>query len=423
MSPAPARLVRWLVAVTLVELGLVLASITALMLSVPTPVDTWARGEAAWLLANCPADPILRADYLQRAANTLAARVTAEPRGRAAIGVAPQRMTAPTHALPSVRVTDAASPCGAITLQPLLPRPPALRPLVVVGLLLAVVLGFAALVSRRVLAPIERLSRAMGAFGAGDLSARSQERRDDELGRLAGAFDAMAGRIAALVGAKNELLGAVAHELRTPLARLRVTLDLFREGAAPDAELLAGLSADLGDLQRIVEDVLTLAREDDLAAQPQRLDRVAVDLRVVAQEAVDTVLASHPGARIEMALPERSVEVTGSPPMLRRALQNVVDNAIRHGTNVVSVSLTTTVEAASLVVRDRGPGMSAADSARAFEPFFRADVSRQRSTGGVGLGLALTRRFIDLHGGASTLESAPGLGTTVTLSLPRAHNR
>lgn len=307
------------------------------------------------------------------------------------------------------------------------PGPPSENTALLVGAVLVCTAITSLAFARTLAGPLQRLTRVAREFGAGKLDTRTGIRRNDELGEVAEAFDEMAGRITHLLRSQKELLANVSHELRTPLARIRVALDLAEEGDAATArELLTDITEDLSELERLVEDVLTTARLDlatagpGAGAPPLRLEQV--DARTLVEKAAARFRTARPRHRLEVhAAPELPL-LEADPVLLRRVLDNLLDNAGKYSEPDTTVSLRATAEATGLrfEVADQGIGIDAADLSRIGTPFFRTDRSRARRTGGVGLGLALARRIVDAHGGALVLESQPGVGTTVRITLPAA---
>jgi len=302
------------------------------------------------------------------------------------------------------------------------PPPPELLP---IALLLAGLGVAAALLGGSIARPLDRLARTARALGSGDLAARTGVARRDEVGALAHALDEMADRVVGLLRGQTELIANVAHELRTPLARIRVALDLAADGdAAVARESLAEIREDLSELERLVDDVLASARID-LAGEAgvpgaPSLRRAELDLAAVAHGAAERLRHRHPERSVELALAPGLPPVDGDAVLLRRALDNLLDNARKYSPPGAPIRLEARPCAGGieLQVIDRGEGIAPQDLARLFTPFFRADRSRARATGGVGLGLALSRRIAEAHGGTLTAASAAGEGTTFTLRLP-----
>ena len=308
-------------------------------------------------------------------------------------------------------------------------QPPAL-PMHRVLLVLAACLALAGLLSvplaRSVVRPIVALKRATRKLGGGDLTTRMALDRGDEIGDLARAFDEMASRIATFVRAEKELLANVSHELRTPLSRIRVALELASDGDPARAQrYLPEIAQDLAELDQLVEDVLTAARLD---LAEERAGATRAPTRVEALDVADLVERSR--ARFAGLYPERALAVSlptslpplrGDPVMMRRVLDNLLDNAVKHAPAPASVAVGARIDGNDLAieVRDDGPGMAPSVAERAFEPFYRGDAGRDRRTGGVGLGLPLVRRIVEAHGGHVDLFTAPGHGTTVVVRLPR----
>jgi signal transduction histidine kinase len=222
---------------------------------------------------------------------------------------------------------------------------------------------------------------------------------------------------------QRELLANVSHELRTPLARIRVALDLAAEGDADAArDAIANITTDWGDLERLVEDVLATARLDlgssGAGAPPLRRDRV--DLASMAEAVALRCGLVYPSETLQLDIDPALPLLEGDGALLKRVLDNLVDNARKYSDPGSQVTLVMTQEPAGLClsVVDHGMGIDAADLPHIFTPFFRADRSRDRKTGGVGMGLALVRRIVEAHGGRIEVDSAVGKGTTMRVHLP-----
>jgi two-component system sensor histidine kinase CpxA len=266
--------------------------------------------------------------------------------------------------------------------------------------------------------PVRALQRAVERFGSGDLTARLNFTRADELGQLARTFDQMADRIETLVGAERRLLLDISHELRSPLARLGVAVELARTGEDLDAHLNR-IQKESDRLNGLVGQLLQVTRAEgdpaSLRQNPLRLDEL------VAQLAEDARLeAASRGCRIEFGEP-RPVTVLGDPELLRRAVENAIRNAIRYAPrdSAVKIALSSEGGRATITVRDEGPGVPEESLERIFDAFYRVDADRNRASGGIGLGLSIARRAIILHHGAIRARNAdPGL--EVQLELPQA---
>ena len=287
-----------------------------------------------------------------------------------------------------------------------------------------VVLALAAFPLARALSrPMERLTDAARKLGSGDLSVRSGMRRGDEVGELSSAFDDMAGRLQGLVRAERQLLADVSHELRTPLARIRVALDLAAEGDVDRArKYLEEIRCDLSELDQLLGDILTAARLDQAGEGrgevPLRLEQTrAQDL---VERAAERFRHSHPGRTLSVHVEGTLPGLVADPVMLRRVMDNLLDNAVKYSEAPAPIELRATSDGVAFVVAvaDQGIGVDPEDLPRLFTPFFRTDRSRARGTGGVGLGLALAKRIVEAHGGTIDVESRPGLGTTVRFRVP-----
>ena len=302
------------------------------------------------------------------------------------------------------------------------PKPPWTLPLA----LLLVGLGVAAaLLGSGIARPLDRVALTARALGSGELTARTGLARRDELGAVARAIDEMADRVQALVRAQTELIANVAHELRTPLARIRVALDLAADGDPGVArESLAEIGEDLSELEGLVGDILASARldlaRDDAATAGPPIHPAPLDVADVVARAAERLRHRDPERTLEVHVEPSLPRVDGDAMLLRRALDNLLDNARKYSPADRPIRVGAAIRGDAVVVQvtDLGEGIEADDLARLFTPFFRTDRSRARATGGVGLGLALARRIAEAHGGTLAAESTPGAGTTMTLALP-----
>ncbi len=307
------------------------------------------------------------------------------------------------------------------------PPPPSLGTRIVALVLLVVGIS-SMLLAWSLVRPLRRLSAAARSFGAGDMTARAGVNRKDELGEVSRAFDDMAERVTQLLRAEKELIANVSHELRTPLARIRVAVDLATEGDAEVArDALVDIAADLNELERLISDVLTAARLDLATGAPSsgipplRIERV--DTSELVAQSVSRFEIAHPDRQLRIDVEEGAPELDGDPVLLRRVVDNLLENAHKYTEDTAApIVLTARYDGGSVIIEvaDRGIGISATDLAHVFRPFFRADKSRTRATGGLGLGLALAKRIVDAHGGSLVLESTPGSGTLARITLPAA---
>jgi two-component system OmpR family sensor kinase len=257
--------------------------------------------------------------------------------------------------------------------------------------------------------------------------------RGDEIGKVARAFDQMSERIARSREAERELMAALSHELRTPMARIRVALDLAVESDAETARAsLADVAEDLTELDTLIGNIFSTTRLELAAAgrgdQPVPLQRAEIDLAALVGKAVAHQRAQHPERpyQLEIGAGAAGRCVSVDPVLVRRAIENLLDNAHKYSPAGAPVSVTVGLDVAPdapafrIAIADRGFGIGADDLPRVSSPFFRADRSRTRATGGVGLGLALARRVVEAHGGKIAIASQLDAGTTVTLLVPAA---
>jgi signal transduction histidine kinase len=270
-----------------------------------------------------------------------------------------------------------------------------------------------------VVLPIRRLAAVMQRFGGGELGARSNWRRRDELGTLGRSFDEMASRIERLLVSERRLLEDVSHELRSPLARLTMAVKLAR--ASPDpAAALDRVDRHLERLTSLTAEIVEMVR---IEGDPQAQRWESVDLEALVAELVaDCRTETEPRACEVRVVGHIVGAIDCDRELIRRALENVLRNAIRFSPegSCVEVELRETPPLMSITVRDYGPGVAEEALERIFEPFFRTDESRAADGGGVGLGLSIARRAVALHGGRISARNAnPGL--RVVIELPRSN--
>jgi two-component system sensor histidine kinase CpxA len=266
--------------------------------------------------------------------------------------------------------------------------------------------------------PVRALQKAVERFGSGDFTARVNSSRRDELGQLASTFDRMAGRIETLLTAERRLLLDISHELRSPLARLGVAVELARTGENREAALNR-IQKESDRLNALLSLLLQVTRAE---GDPRSLRHEEVRLDELVQQLVDdsSIEASARGCQLEYHQ-GGPVTVEGDPELLRRAMENVIRNAIRYAppATAVEVSLGRRNGTAVVDVRDHGPGVPEDALPRLFDAFYRVEKSRDSSSGGIGLGLSIARRAIELHrGGIRARNAQPGL--EVEMELPVA---
>jgi two-component system sensor histidine kinase CpxA len=264
--------------------------------------------------------------------------------------------------------------------------------------------------------PVRKLERAVERFGRGDLSARAGTRRRDELGRLGRTFDRMADRIQLLLDAQHRLLLDISHELRSPLARLRVAVELARSGQNRE-QYLDRIDKEAERLNSLVGGLLQVTRAegepDSLRREPVRLDGLLEGL--VADASLE---AEAQGTEVRL-VGAQPATVQGDAELLRRAIENVLRNAIRYAPRgtAVEAGLEAADGRAVVRIRDYGAGVPEEALPRIFDAFYRVETDRDRASGGAGLGLSIARRAVELHGGTIRARNA-GPGLVVEIDLP-----
>lgn len=285
------------------------------------------------------------------------------------------------------------------------------------------------LLTRYITGPILGLREMSQKLAAGNLSARTASgplQRKDEIGDLVRDFNAMASRIEELISRQRQLISDVSHELRSPLARLNVALDLGRERKGSDPAF-EQMEEDLRILDDLIGRLLTIAKLDMSAPEVPMAD---LDLKDILSQIVRN-------AEFESKEPKGAIQLTstgscmvrGNAELLHSAIENVIRNAIRYTGSGTSVEVRLEPESSSsgtkirLVVRDHGPGVPESELKNIFQPFYRITGARDRQSGGAGLGLAIAERVVRIHGGTICAENAAPRGLRIEIALPQSSLR
>ncbi|MBA1838101.1 HAMP domain-containing protein [Corynebacterium sp. zg912] len=277
----------------------------------------------------------------------------------------------------------------------------------------------------RALAPLKIVENTALAIANGDTDRRVPAwSRETEVGSLSFAMNTMVSRLQdSLENAKTQeeqmrrFVGDASHELRTPLTSVRGYTELYRKGMANDPEMvLSKIDEESARMQLLVEDLLALTR-----AEGARLNTKPTDVLELVLSAKSTVDAAFPDRRVEVIADTPDVaQVNGDPDRLHQVLVNLITNAYKHAGPDAEVTVTVrhNLDRVVIDVADNGCGMEPRDAEHIFERFYRADSSRNRATGGSGLGLAITKSLVEAHGGTVSVTTAPGEGSTFTISIP-----
>jgi signal transduction histidine kinase len=256
-----------------------------------------------------------------------------------------------------------------------------------------------------------KLRRRVARMSEGQLDVVLPGGTRDEFGVLTDAFNHMVGRIRDMIRARDQLLLDVSHELRSPLTRMKVALELLPEG-----EKRRSIAADVAEMEAMITELLELERlRDGRGIRTERQDLLPI-LREVAQGFENKA----PGVRVVSAAREIPLDIDGDK--IRTVLRNLLENAFKYAlsdSGAVQVWAAQDAEAAVVRVTDDGPGIPETELASLFEPFFRVDRSRSKKTGGYGLGLSICKRILEAHGGGIAAENNAGRGATFTLTLPK----
>lgn len=262
----------------------------------------------------------------------------------------------------------------------------------------------------KLLDPVRLLKRGAERIRQGDLSYRVHSNRQDELGELTESINHMADSLQSMLEAKRQLLLAISHELRTPITKAKLRLEFMEE-----SEVKEQLREDIDEIDLLISDLV----------EAERLNNEHVALSSEWVELGDFVRAvtaqydTYPGG-LNLQIPDPDIEVYIDRLRIRLLITNLVNNAVRHGLDKpITLQISGDAEWVQLKVMDEGEGIAAEHLSKLSEPFYRADRSRQRNTGGFGLGLYLSRLIAEAHGGSLTITSELGEGTQVTVKLPR----
>ncbi|WP_083500445.1 sensor histidine kinase [Sphingomonas endophytica] len=260
-------------------------------------------------------------------------------------------------------------------------------------------------IARRISRPLRELAAAARSYSPATSPEPLEETGPPDVRAVIAAFNALRLRVTAMLDEKDRMLGAIGHDLRTPLAALRVRIE-----SVEDDQDRARMADTIAEMNRTLDDILSLARlgrpsepetEVDLAAL---VDAVVEDFRDLGDP-----VTFEEAERLRMRL---------RPSLIRRAVRNLIENAVKYA-GAAEVSLSTDAQVAAIVVADRGPGIPSERLDQVFDPFFRLESSRNRHTGGIGLGLALARAIVEEAGGRIVLTARDGGGLLATITLPR----
>lgn len=256
---------------------------------------------------------------------------------------------------------------------------------------------------RRLTRRLERLQSGVESLGAGDLSARVKVEGKDEVAQLAKSFNQSAARIEELILSHKLLLANASHELRTPLSRIRLGVELMKEHADPNRK--RELEMDIAELDTLIDEILLSSRLDATRSidHSESIDVLAL----VAEEAARYDHTSVAGV---------PTTVRGDPVLLRRMVRNLIENAERHGTPPIDISVVHEANAAEIIVADHGRGIPSDAQEKVFSPFFR--IAQGDRTTGAGLGLSLVRQIARQHGGDAFWNGSPSRPSAIKVKLP-----
>ncbi len=264
---------------------------------------------------------------------------------------------------------------------------------------------------RRILRPVRLLDKGVKAVGRGDLKHNVPVTKSDELGQLSQAFNDMTARLRNMLAAKEQLLRDVSHELRSPLTRMKVALEFVETGQTREM-----LQADIHEIEELISQILDTAR---IHHEHSRLNLQATNLVILIQDVTLAYQNQGPGVMVE-AMPTEIICKLDSE-RIKIVFKNLIDNAVKYShkdSKPVEISTSIHKDRVDITISDNGIGIDPEALIHIWEPFYRADKSRTRETGGYGLGLSLCKTIVEAHEGKINISSTPGKGTKVIISLP-----
>jgi len=276
------------------------------------------------------------------------------------------------------------------------------------------------LLARGMTSPLREMAAATRAMARGDYGRRVTATSRDEVGELARSFNAMAAELAEVDRMRRDLVANVSHELRTPITALQAGLENLVDGVEPPGpEQLRTMLRQVERLGRLVAQLLDLSRLESGAIP---LQRRTFEVRPVLEDAVDESRLHAPDVEVSVAVTEPGLSADGDPERVHQVLANLLENAVRHSPvgGRVEVSAHSERGRVAIEVCDEGPGIPEEEANRVFERFYRADTARSSSHGGAGLGLAIARWIVDLHGGDIRAERRAPTGCRMVVLLPAA---
>jgi signal transduction histidine kinase len=283
------------------------------------------------------------------------------------------------------------------------------------AIFMVVLLACMYLATRYLLRPVRELSTGVDRLRQGDLNVEMRTRRTDELGQLMVSFNEMARAVRERLRARDQLLVDVSHEIRSPLTRMRVALEMM-----PDSAAKRSVVEDIEETEAMISVLLETERLD---SPHGGLSLASSDLTALVRDTVEERADQEPG--VDLTSGPEPVVAKVDAERVRLLVGNLISNALRHSDPQgppVRVSVERAASNATITVKDCGVGISEEHLPRLFEPFYRVDSSRSKDTGGYGIGLSLVKRIVDAHGGSIDVESEVGQGTAVRVSLPLEEN-
>ena len=298
-----------------------------------------------------------------------------------------------------------------------------LKSVVVLVVVLLIIVLVAYIFARTIISPLSKITTAVNGFGKGDFSARTNLCRNDEIGDLAKSFNNMADKINHLMKSEKELLANVSHEIRTPLSRIRIALEISEEVETIDQirKYLSGIDMDLVELEQLIDDVLTSTRLDFALNHDNGTNLILreepSDLMEIVKASIDRFEGHNEGRNLIREIDSENYRVSIDKKLIKRVIDNLLDNAVKYSSDDIKIKVSSDDTFIYTEVVDTGLGLSEDDMKSIFNPFFRAEKSRVKSMGGIGLGLTLCQRILKAHGEEISVTSEVDSGSIFRFRL------
>lgn len=279
------------------------------------------------------------------------------------------------------------------------------KAIIILLLLMSVLLISLYFIIRKLFSPVKMLTGAVRQIGEGNYNVNLPHKSKDELGELASSINVMSSKIKSQIKSKEQLLLDVSHELRSPLTRIKLGLEVD----SPKDKI----NEDVMEMEKMINDLLEAYKTE---SSMDKLNIVETDLTKLVKDVINEY---GDDKRLKFISSRESINIKADTEKMRTVFRNLIDNSLKYSSDTINIEITDRIDKAEIKVKDRGIGISDEDLKNIFEPFYRADRSRSRDTGGFGLGLSICKRIIEAHRGSISIVSRLSEGTEATILLPK----